>query len=109
MPDPANDLNQIMTILQHLQLENVALRNSLRELQVGAYLYSQPTEPSLPPQPSPEPNTPLKSSLDSFHFLEPKVSLPEKFDGTRSQFWGFINQIRLIIRLQPKRYANGLR
>ena len=109
MYDPANDLSQIMTMLQQFQFENVALRDSLRELQVGVSLYSQPTEPSLPPQPRPEPNPPPTSSLDSSHFLEPKVSLPEKFDGTRSHFRGFINQIRLIIRLQPQRYAHGLR
>nr|PNR52172.1 hypothetical protein PHYPA_008546 [Physcomitrium patens] len=35
---------------------------------------------------------------------EPRVSLPDKFDGTRSKFRGFINQIKLIIVLQPKRY-----
>ena len=29
--------------------------------------------------------------------------------GTRSHFWEFINQIRLIIRLQPQQYADGLR
>ena len=27
---------------------------------------------------------------------EPKVSFPKKFDGTRSKFWGFVNQVRLI-------------
>ena len=26
---------------------------------------------------------------------EPKISLPSKFDGTRSQFRGFLNQVRL--------------
>ena len=31
---------------------------------------------------------------------EPRVSLPEKFDGTRSKFQGFVNQVRLIIILQ---------
>ena len=35
---------------------------------------------------------------------EPQVSLPEKFDGTRSKFWGFVNQVRLITILQPQRY-----
>ena len=35
---------------------------------------------------------------------EPRVSLPEKFDGTRSKFRGFVNQIRLIIALQSQRY-----
>ena len=35
---------------------------------------------------------------------EPRVSLPNKFDGTRSKFRGFVNQIRLITTLQPDRY-----
>jgi hypothetical protein len=35
---------------------------------------------------------------------EPRVSLPDKFDGTRSKFRGFVNQIRLITVLQPERY-----
>jgi hypothetical protein len=28
--------------------------------------------------------------------------LLEKFDGTRSKFRGFVNQIRLLFRLQPQ-------
>ena len=35
---------------------------------------------------------------------EPKISLPTKFDGTRSQFRGFLNQVRLIIHMHPNRY-----
>ena len=35
---------------------------------------------------------------------EPKISLPTKFDGTRSQFRGFLNQVRLIIYMHPNRY-----
>ena len=35
---------------------------------------------------------------------EPKISLPAKFDGTRSQFRGFLNQVRLVIKLHPSRY-----
>ena len=35
---------------------------------------------------------------------EPRISLPDKFDGTRSKFRGLINQIRLITALQPGRY-----
>lgn len=38
------------------------------------------------------------------HRKEPRVSLPDKFDGTRSKFRGFVNQIRLITVLQPERY-----
>ena len=35
---------------------------------------------------------------------EPRVSLPNKFDGTRAKFCGFVNQIRLVTVLQPERY-----
>ena len=109
MSDSTSELSQIMVALRQLQLENEALRNSLQELQVSTSLSSQPPNPSLPPQPSLEPDLLPTSSLASSHFFEPKVSLPEKFDGTRSRFRGFINQIRLIIRLQPQRYGDGLR
>ena len=35
---------------------------------------------------------------------EPKIGLPVKFDGTRSQFRGFLNQVRLVIQMHPSRY-----
>ncbi len=35
---------------------------------------------------------------------EPKISLPEKFDGTRLKFRGFVSQVRLIMQLHPHRY-----
>ncbi len=35
---------------------------------------------------------------------EPKISLPEKFDGTRLKFRGFVNPVRLIMQLHPRRY-----
>jgi hypothetical protein len=36
--------------------------------------------------------------------LEPQISLPEKFDGTRLKFRGFVSQVRLIMQLHPCRY-----
>ncbi|KAH6597805.1 hypothetical protein BASA50_004150 [Batrachochytrium salamandrivorans] len=42
-------------------------------------------------------NTPVST-------LEPKVSLPDKFDGTRRNFRGFINQLELVFQLQASRY-----
>ena len=39
---------------------------------------------------------------------EPKISLPAKFDGTRSQFRGFLNQVRLVIKLHPSRYPTDV-
>ena len=37
---------------------------------------------------------------------EPRVSLPEKFDGDRTKLRDFVNQIRLVFRLQPQRYSS---
>ncbi len=37
---------------------------------------------------------------------EPKISLPEKFDGTRPKFRGFVSQVRLIMQLHPRRYLD---
>ena len=43
------------------------------------------------------------SSSQSF-LKEPKLSLPAKFDGNRSQFRGFLNQVRLVFQMHPNRY-----
>ena len=92
MSDPGNNLSQIMEALQ-LQLENEVLWNSLRELQARNALSSQ-----LPPQPSLDPHLLPPTSPVYSHFLEPRVTLPESFDGMRSGFRGLINHISLIIR-----------
>jgi hypothetical protein len=36
---------------------------------------------------------------------EPWVSLPEKFDKDRTKLRDFVNQVRLVFRLQPHIYA----
>ena len=35
---------------------------------------------------------------------ETKIGLPMKFDGTRSQFRGFLNQVCLVIQMHHSRY-----
>lgn len=35
---------------------------------------------------------------------EPRIGLLDKFDGTCSKFRGFVNQVRLLIRMQPLQY-----
>ena len=34
--------------------------------------------------------------------------MPKKFDGTRSKFYGFANQVRLFIRMQPHRFSTQI-
>ena len=41
------------------------------------------------------------------HLQAPKVALPDKFDGSRAKYWGFVNQLHLIFKLQPDWYPNG--
>jgi hypothetical protein len=67
------DLTQILVALQHLQQKNVVLRDSVTRLQ------NQP--------PPPAPVLPALAMVA----LEPKISLPEKFDGTRLKFRGFVS------------------
>lgn len=38
---------------------------------------------------------------------EPKLRLPDTFDGTRSKLRGFKNQIEMIWELNPKRYPTA--
>ena len=52
---------------------------------------SQPSQPQIIQQVEP--------------YYEPKISLPEKFDGSRHTYRGFINQIRLIIKTHSRRYV----
>jgi hypothetical protein len=79
--DKPPTLESILTALQLLEEDNKAIRQE---------------------------NTSLRETLvhNQKHHAEPKVSLPEKFDGTRSKFRGFINQVRLVIKMQPTRYPN---
>ena len=89
MPESTDNISQIMPTLQQLQLENEILRDSLRELQASTSMNPHPIEPNHPPS--------LASPTPNSYILEPKVSLPDKFDGSRSRLRGFVNQIRLII------------
>jgi len=67
------DLTQILAALQHLQQENAMLRDSVTRLQ------NQPPPPAL--------------VLPALAMVapEPKISLLEKFDGTRLKFRGFVS------------------
>ena len=35
---------------------------------------------------------------------EPRISLPDKFDGNRSKFRGFVNQVQIVLQLQHECY-----
>ncbi|KAH9264814.1 hypothetical protein BASA83_011714 [Batrachochytrium salamandrivorans] len=48
----------------------------------------------------PSPSTGIRPE----NIREPKAALPDKFDGTRRHFRGFINQLELVFQLQDKRY-----
>jgi hypothetical protein len=58
-------------------------------------------EPSILPIQEENPST---QHVETLRIKEPRISLPDKFDGTRSKFRGFVNQIQLITFLQPQRY-----
>lgn len=51
-------------------------------------------------------NAALASQATEWSPSTPKIRLPEKFDGTRSKFRGFLNQVRLVLRMHPQRYPS---
>jgi len=73
------NLTQILAALQHLQQENAVLRDSVTCLQ------NQPPPPAL-----------VFPTL-AMVAPKPQINLPEKFDGTRLKFRGFVSQVRLIM------------
>ena len=68
------NIDQILVAVQQLQHENANLRNSVQELQASRTVI---------PHPIMDPCA-----------TEPNVSLPDKFNGTRSRLRGFINLSR---------------
>jgi hypothetical protein len=62
------DFNQILASLQHLQQENGALKDLVNHM-----------------QDQPQPPTPIPAAL-AMVAPKPKISLSEKFDGTRPKF-----------------------
>ena len=108
MSDLTERINQLMEAMHQLQLENDNLRESLRKLQVGTPMEVEGKDNSLPTSTNVLPIG-SGSRLSPTTSMEPNISLPDKFDGTRKHFRGFINQIKLIIQLQPQRYADDFR
>ena len=94
-PDQNMAVEDMWRALHMLQEENNNMRQALEQLRVGA-------------RPAPQnPETAINQQVLQPTPTEPRVSLLEKFDGTRSNFQGFVNQIRLIFRLQPQQYPTG--
>jgi hypothetical protein len=101
-----NDLIARMTALQQQNVEEMreALRTSiLRVEQVSQEnLILRDTISRL------ERIVEKKNENLSYSPKEPKLSMPEKFDGTRSKFCGFANQVRLFIKMQPHRFSTQI-
>ena len=46
----------------------------------------------------------MNNATSTSSYPEPHVNLPERFDGTRTKLRSFLNQVRLLFELQPKKY-----
>jgi hypothetical protein len=74
-------MEQLYGRLQLIQQANEALQVEVQQLRAA------------PPQPLPTPR-----------LSEPKMALPEKFDGDRHKLRGFLNQLELLFNLNPSKY-----
>ena len=113
MSDSTESINQLLEAMHQLQLENENLRESLHKLQARTPMELENEETKSPPTSrnllfvEHGPSSILAPiPLHRISTIEPNVSLPDKFDGTRARFRRFLNQIKLIIRLQPQRYED---
>ena len=68
-----------------------------QEIEVLRTQHATPTHHASAPYTAPTPH---------YDPIEPNVSLPAKFDGTKSHCRDFLNQVRLIFQLQPRRYPD---
>ena len=107
MLDLTERINHFIEAIHQLQLENDNLQESLQKLQVGTLMELEERNNSPPASTNvlhvdTGPSSTLSSTpLHPTIGMEPNISLPYKFDGTRKHFRVFINQIKFIIQLQP--------
>jgi len=103
LPFSAEEWTDMVNAIRDLQSQNLTLQNNLAQAQAEAQsaqaAAAQAPARAQKPQPSPAPTPKV---------LEPKISLPEKFDGTRNKFRGWLNSIRLMFALQPGRYPTDI-
>ena len=92
------DVTQILHAIQQLQQDNSALHQANNDLHQTMTTMQTTMQTSLA---RPTLVTP------QVHHQTPKVALPDKFDGSRAKYQGFINQLHLIFQLQPDWYPNG--
>ena len=113
MSNSTESINKLLEAMHQLQLENQNIRECIQKLQARTPMELEKEETKSPPTSRTflfEEHVPssilVPILLHPTSTIEPDVSLPDKFDDIRARFWGFINQIKLIIRLQSQRYAD---
>ena len=99
-------LDAIMNVLASLSHRTAEIKRAMARLYSDGAFGIAPSRVYQPQNSAPEEAVLLSVRQDPIVLQrnEPRVSLPDKFDGTRSKFRGFVNQIRLITVLQPERY-----
>jgi len=94
----SSELQQIMTMLQQLRQDNEAIRqeNALLRQQMDQLRQNQASTSAAPVQ--------TIQAEHSTSAKDPKISMPDKFDGNRRKFRGFVNQVKLVFQLLPDTY-----
>jgi hypothetical protein len=68
--------------------------------------YIEASEAGMAQVPSMAQAPPSLPVAQATHAWKPKFIMPEKFNGTRSKFRGFMQQVNLFLRLHPSRYPD---
>lgn len=95
----SDDLRQIMGMLQQLKQDNdtICQENQLLRQQMDRLQLTQASTTTAP--------TPVTLIEPLMSTKDPKISMPDKFDGNRRKFCGFVNQVKLVFQLLPTTYT----
>ncbi len=91
-------LNEVLQRLQVLEDENRRFQHLTSRLAEENTVLSATTPPGPPPQSNAQVEKPLPAL--------PRLALPEKFDGNRENFRGFINSCELLFANRPDYYTD---
>ena len=104
MSDPTNNINHILAAMEQLQLKNDNLQEALRRRGQPSIIINEHATRQAGPSPKISPKPIIHIKL--FKSPGATIEFPDEFEGTRTHFRRFINEIKLIIHLQIWRYSD---
>ncbi|OMH81037.1 Retrotransposon-derived protein PEG10, partial [Zancudomyces culisetae] len=106
------NLEHLLIELKRLREDNERLQTIIaNQAQLVENHLAQSSDPAITPDhvaiPEPAAVTDPNLLSTTIHTQPVKIALPERYDGDRTKFRGFINQCRLVFFTQPGHYPSS--